>query len=395
MNTIVAEKTKQAAGILKEKNVDLWLTFIRETSSGGDPVLPLIYGDAGLTWQSALILTSKGDRIAIVGRFEADAAEKIGAYPEVIPYDESIRPALLEVIGKLDPKTIGINTSKNDVLADGLSHGMYQLLGEMLEGTPYSDRLVSAEAVISALRGRKTPVELERIREAVRETELIYAKAYDFLEPGKTEIEVHEYMQDLTREMGLGLAWTPSGCPIVNTGPDSPVGHGEPTDLRIERGHLVHFDFGVKKDGYCSDIQHMVYMLKPDETQAPAEVQHGFDTVLKGVQASFAAIRPGVTGEEVDAAARAVVTGAGYEEFKHATGHQLGRLAHDGGGILGPKWDRYGELPDLTLEVGQVYTIEPSLQVPGYGQIGLEEDIVVTEEGAEYLTSPQTELYLR
>ena len=395
MNTIVAEKTKQAAGILKEKNVDLWLTFIRETSSGGDPVLPLIYGDAGLTWQSALILTSKGDRIAIVGRFEADAAEKVGAYLEVIPYDESIRPALLEVIGKLDPKTIGINTSKNDVLADGLSHGMYQLLGEMLEGTPYSDRLVSAEAVISALRGRKTPVELERIREAVRETELIYAKAYDFLEPGKTEIEVHEYMQDLTREMGLGLAWTPSGCPIVNTGPDSPVGHGEPTDLRIERGHLVHFDFGVKKDGYCSDIQHMVYMLKPDETQAPAEVQHGFDTVLKGVQASFAAIRPGVTGEEVDAAARAVVTGAGYEEFKHATGHQLGRLAHDGGGILGPKWDRYGELPDLTLEVGQVYTIEPSLQVPGYGQIGLEEDIVVTEEGAEYLTSPQTELYLR
>ncbi|MBN1267420.1 MAG: M24 family metallopeptidase [Anaerolineales bacterium] len=395
MNPIVFEKTKQAAAILKEKGIDLWLTFVRETSSGGDPVLPLIYGDADLTWQSALILTSSGDRIAIVGRFEADAAQKIGAYAEVIAYDESIRPALLDVLKKVDPKTIAINTSKNDVLADGLSHGLYQLLGDMLAGTPYSDRLTSAEAVISALRGRKTATELQCIRAAVEETEQIYAKAYDFLAPGKTEIDVHLFMQGLVRERGLELAWTPSGCPIVNTGPESPVGHGEPTDLKIERGHLVHFDFGVLKDGYCSDIQHMVYMLRPGETQAPPEVQRGFDAVLQGVQASFAAIRTGVTGKEVDAAARSVVTGAGYEEFKHATGHQLGRLAHDGGGILGPKWDRYGELPDLPLEVGQVYTIEPSLQVPGYGQVGLEEDIVVTEDGAEYLSTPQTELFLR
>jgi Xaa-Pro aminopeptidase len=395
MNPIVIEKTNQAAGILKENNIDLWLTFVRETSSGGDPVLPLIYGDASLTWQSALILTRSGDKIAIVGRFETNTAERTGAYDEVLPYDESIRPVLLSVLERFDPKTIAINTSKSDVLADGLSHGMYQVLCDYLTDTPYRDRLVSAEPVIGALRGRKTATEIERIKAAVAETEVIYAKAYDHLDVDLSEKDIAAFMHEQIKTRGLGFAWTPAGCPAVNTGPESPVGHAEPTDLKVKRGHIVHFDFGVMKDDYCSDIQHVVYMLRPGEKEAPAEVMHGFNTAVKAVQAAFAVIKPGVTGEAVDAAARSVVTGAGFEEFKHATGHQLGRLAHDGGGILGPKWERYGSLPDMPLEVGQVYTIEPSLVVPGYGIIGLEEDIVVTENGAEYLSQPQTEMILR
>ena len=395
MNHLVIEKTTQAVQILKEKNVDLWLTFVRETSAGGDPVLPLIYGDSSLTWLSALLIGADGQKTAIVGRFEEEAARKTGAFTRVVSYDQSIRPSLLAILEELDPQSIAINTSKNDVLADGLTHGMYQILiEELLKGTPFVERIISAENIISSLRGCKTPLEIERIKSAIFETEKIYRNTFTFLRPGLSERKVAAHMHQELEKAGLSHAWTPSGCPAVNTGPDSPMGHSEPTDLVIQTGHIVHFDFGVCKDDYCSDIQRVVYMLREGESEPPELVRRGFEIIRDSVEAAFAALRPGVTGQQVDAAARKVLIDNEYPEFMHATGHQLGRLAHDGGGILGPHWDRYGDLPLRPVEAGQVYTIEPHILVPGYGCIGLEEDVLVTEHGAIYLGLPQTELYL-
>ncbi len=392
MNQIVIEKTSQIAAILREKKVDLWLTFVRETSAGGDPVLPLIYGTTGLTWQSALIFTAEGDKIAIIGRYEVETARAIGAFDTVLPYDESIQPLLLETFNRLNPQTIAVNSSQNDVLADGLAHGMYLNLMGFLEGTPFAERIVSAEVVISALRGRKTKTELERIQAAVDSTLHIYAHTFPQIKTGMRETDVAALMQAEVEKQGLGYAWPKNNNPAVNSGPNSPVGHNAPTDIRLEPGHLVHFDFGVKQADYCADIQRMVYILREGETQPPQAVLDGFNTVVEAIQAAFKAIQPGLPGIEVDQAARSVVTVAGYPEYKYATGHQVGRLAHDGGGLLGPAWDRYANTPFIPIEVDQVYTLEPGLMVPGHGYVGIEENIIVTDNGAVFLHPPQTEL---
>jgi len=394
MNEIVKEKSLQVIDILNELQIDAWLTFVRETSAGGDPVLPLIYGKSDLTWQSALIFTSSSERLAIVGRYEVDTAQNTGAFDRVIHYDQSIQPALLQELDRLSPHQIAINISQNDVLADGLSHGMYLNLMDLLENTPYKDRIIPAEKVISALRGRKTPVEIKRIQKAINATLEIFNEAFSQIQPGMTEKAVAELLQAEVQLRELDYAWPKQNNPAVNSGPNSPVGHNAPTDIQIERGHLLHFDFGVKQDDYCADIQRMVYFLKPGEKQPPPEVQKGFETVIQAIETAFELIKPGLTGIEIDTAARRVVTQAGYPEYQYATGHQLGRLAHDGGGILGPAWKRYGQTPFMPVEVGQVYTLEPGLMVPNYGYIGVEEDILVTENGAEFLSPLQHKLIL-
>lgn len=393
--SITQEKVEQAIEILGEQGMDLWLTFVRETSASGDPVLPLIYGDADLTWQSALMLTRTGERIAIVGRFDAETARSLGAYETVIGYDQSLRAELLPVLERLDPGRIALNYSTDDVLADGLSHGLYQLLMGYLRDTPFASRIVSAEKIISALRGRKTPGEIARIKAAVETTRQIYERTFSYVRPGMTEIEIGEFMQGQLDAFGVGPAWHAGHCPTVNAGPDSPVGHVGRSEQSIQRGQLLHFDFGVRQDDYCSDIQRVVYLLADGESKPPEPVQRAFDSVARAVQAAVDAMKPGVLGRDVDVAARSVITGAGYPEYKYATGHHLGRLAHDGGGILGPTWERYGDSPHRPLEAGNVFTVEPGVAVPGYGYIGLEEDVLVTDSGAEYLGAPQQELVLR
>lgn len=392
--TLIQEKVQQAIAILQQQEIDLWLTFVRETSGVRDPALDLLVGPADLTWPSALMLTHQGGKLAIIGNLEKESLERLGVYDPILGYDTAVRDLLRDTIIRLDPQTIAVNTSRNNVHADGLTHAMYEMLREHLAGTPYADRLVSAEPIINSLRGRKTPEELARIREAVRITDEIFQQTFDYIQIGMTELEVADFMQAQVRTRGLELAWPAENCPAVNSGPNSPVGHSGPTDIRLERGHLLHFDFGVKYEDYCSDIQRVAYLLREGETEAPVEVQRGFLTIRTAIEKARAAMQAGVTGNSIDIIARNIVTGAGYPSYPYALGHQLGRVAHDGGALLGPLWEKYGDSPNLKLEVGQVFTIEPGLAVPGYGYLGLEEDVVITESGAEYLGKHQSELVL-
>ena len=394
MSKIVQEKVSQAVSILREMDIDAWLVFVRETSANGDPALPLIYGH-DLTWQSALILSKSGECTVILGQLEVEAAHLIGAYSRIIPYNQSIKPALLETLELLSPNSIAINYSKNDVHADGLSVGLYQVLLDYLNGTPWIERLISSEVFLAALRGRKTQEEVKRIRAAIATTDKIYSRTFEFIKPGLSERQVAAYMHNLMDEYNVRPAWDIDHCPVVNSGPASQMGHVQPGDIQIEHGHLVHFDFGIEQDDYCSDIQRMVYILYPGEKRPPEVVQKGFETMVVAIQDTVAAIRPGMLGKQVDAISRRIIMDAGYPEFPHATGHHLGRMAHDGAGILGPEWERYGSTPNYPIEAGHVYTIEPSLQIPGYGIMSLEEDILIKDNGAVFLSEPQLELILR
>ncbi|MBI1757564.1 MAG: aminopeptidase P family protein [Fimbriimonas ginsengisoli] len=395
MSAITREKLQQAAPLVSEAGLDAWLTLVRETSDGVDPILPLLF-EGNFVWQSALLVGRDGRRIAIAGKYDAEAVAATAEWDEVIPYVEGIREPLVETLGRLtsaERPRIGVNFSTSDDKADGLTHGMFVLLESYLEGTRFAGSLVSAEDVCRRLRARKSAEEVRRIRAAIAETDRLFAEIERFAQVGVSEKAVYDQVQRLIRERGFGFAWAPSGDPIVNSGPDSMIGHGTPSaSITIQPGHIFHVDLGIERDGFCSDMQRCWYVPRAGESSPPPAVQRAFEAVRDAIQAAFASLRPGVAGWEVDEVARQALVKAGFPEYFHALGHQVGRVAHDGGAVLGPRWPRYGNTPTIPVEAGEIYTLEPSVLVEGYGMLGLEEMALVTESGAEWLTSPQRTL---
>jgi len=389
------EKLAQATAVLDEFDVDAWLTFARETSLQPDPSLGFVY-DGDVTWASAFLVFRDGRHVALVGYYDAENVRQLGAYSEVFGYHQGIAEPLRAVLAQKDPQTIAINYSENDVAADGLTHGMYLQLLRILEGTPYARRLISAEQIVAAVRGRKSPAEIERVRRAVATTELLFDDLEQFVRVGMTQSEIAEYAHSRIDAMGLGYAWPKPYNPIVTCGPDSPVGHAAPGEVVLKRRHTLHMDMGVQQDGYCSDIQRMWYVLEEGEEIAPPEVQQAFEVVLSALRAGEQALRPGVPGWQVDAVARQKIVDHGYPEYMHAFGHLLGRVAHDGATVLGPQWERYAGICERLVEEGNIFTLELHVNVPGRGVMSLEEDVLVTAEGVEYLSKPQTALrYIR
>jgi Xaa-Pro aminopeptidase len=394
MSALTAEKLKQAETLTEQSGADVWLTFVRETDEGGDPVLPLIL-DGGLVWQSALMVTARGERVAVVGRYDADPLIASGDWQEVIPYVQSIREPLVQTLERLIPPAgrppkIAVNYSPNDVKADGLSHGMYLLLEEYLHGTRFEGCLVSAERIVMGLRGLKTETEIGRIRAAIAETEWLFLEAAEFARIGVSERAIYRFVQERIDSRGLGYGWNRAGNPIVNSGPDSMAGHGVPSDtITLAPGHIFHMDLGVVKEGYSSDMQRCWYVAAPGERTIPDDLRQAMTAVTGAISAGAAVLRPGIEGWRADEAARAFLTESGYPEYMHALGHQVGRAAHDGGAILGPRWERYGTTPFLPVEKNQVYTVELGVNVAGRGYLGIEEMVLITEDGCAWLTKRQ------
>ncbi len=391
---LVREKLDQAVAILREQEVDAWLVFVRETMLAPDPSLPLILG-ADMVWQSAFIITHDDRRIAIVGNHDVEIVNVIGGYTQVIPYVEGIRAPLVAALTDLNPGRLALNYSENDVAADGLGHGLMLVLQGYLADTGLAERFISAERLISALRGRKSVAEIARIKTAIATTQHIFTQTGEMIEPGVSETRIAGQIHAALAERGLGTAWERNHCPAVSAGPDSPVGHGGPQDqYRVTPGAIVHLDFGVMENDYCADLQRVWYVRKDANDAVPDVLKRAHASGRKALLAGFDALKPGVAGWEVDAAARQTLVGEGYPEYQHAFGHHIGRAAHDGATVLGPRWERYGQTPYGIVEAGNVFAIELGIEVGGYGYIGLEENVLVTEKGAVWLSEPQTEIWV-
>jgi Xaa-Pro aminopeptidase len=387
---LIKEKIDQAAGILNELDIDLWLVVVRETSLMADPVLPLVIGE-DVVWQSFFVFTRDGETAALVGNFDRDLFVRTQRFDEVLTYTQEAGTALRKLIKQFNPQKIAVNYSTDNPAADGLTHGMFLMLYRYLAETPYKDRLVSAQGFCSKLRSRKLPAEIDLLSNAAKAGCMAWDAAMVQIAPGLTEIEIGNIIDTCIAETG----GQPSFPTIVNAGDKSDPGHGRPTEATLEAGDLLHVDFGVRLEGYCSDIQRLIYFRKSAKEKPPKELVKAFDTIMGIVEKTADACRPGMEGWEVDAMARKILTDAGYPEYPHALGHQLGRDAHDGGAVLGPKWDRYGTTPMIPLEIGNVFTLELGVRLEGIGYVGLEEDVALEDSGARFLCPRQKKLIVQ
>jgi Xaa-Pro aminopeptidase len=379
---LVAEKHEQARELLKRAGIDMWLTFSRE---GSDLLLPYVMGGEYLVGQAALMVFADGPSVAVVADY--DTGQVRGEFDIIHGYSGDWKVPFLDTLRERNPQRIAVNYSESDFGTDGLTYGLYLKLMRTLAEVGMEDRIESSESITSMLRAIKTPSEVERIRRACAITQQIFDDVTAWVRPGLTEMQVHEFMRERMQSYGVTPSWEAAYCPGVTTSRHMP-GHEPPSDDPIRPGDGLQIDFGVFYEGYASDLQRMWYFRKPGETGVAPDQLHAFETMVEAIRLAAELIKPGMRGYEIDEPVRNFVKERGYT-FTHALGHQLGRMCHDGGLTLGPRNERYGDRVTGEILPGMVFTLEPCIY-----QLGVEEDILVTEHGVEWLTPPQTSVYV-
>jgi Xaa-Pro aminopeptidase len=224
------------------------------------------------------------------------------------------------------------------------------------------------------------------------ETEAMFDRVRDRLRVGQKARDVAADFHSEASRAGVSPAWPKHHCPTVTVGARSAVGHVSPGDEAIAPGSVIHVDFGIVRDGFCSDLQRLWYAAPKGSSEAPAAVRDAYAAIVDAIDLAARSLVPGALGWEIDQKARSLLVSRGYPEYAHALGHHLGRAVHDGGGVLGPRWERYGKEPFEPVREGAIYTLEPSIYLEGHGLIGLEEDVVVGPHGAEFLSRFPREL---
>jgi Xaa-Pro aminopeptidase len=232
--------------------------------------------------------------------------------------------------------------------------------------------LVPAGGMVEDLRRVKDSGELQRIRAAAALADEAFNAMLARGLTGRTERAVALDLEDEMRHRGASAPSFPS---IVAAGPHGALPHAEPRDVEIEAGTLVVIDFGALVDGYCSDCTRTVATGELD-----GEAGEVYALVQRAQQAGLDAVRAGPSGREVDAAAREVIEEAGHgDEFGHGLGHGVGLEVHEA--------PRLAKSDDSALQAGNVVTVEPGVYLSGRFGVRIEDLVVVTEDGAEVLSS--------
>ena len=250
-------------------------------------------------------------------------------------------------------------------------HVSVRSLNKLNEKLPEGAEAIGAGGTVEALRRVKDAEELAAIAEAAKLADAALKATVEEGFVGKTERAVADAFEARLRAGG----GVPSFDTIVAGGANGAQPHAEPGPRVIERGELVVFDMGAKLDGYCSDGTRTYATGDPGE-----EGRRVYETVLAAQQAALEAIRPGEKGEDVDAAARKVIDGAGHgEHFGHGLGHGVGLDIHEG--------PRLSLRSDDVLAANEVVTVEPGIYLPGDLGVRIEDLVVVTDDGLRNLSS--------
>jgi Xaa-Pro aminopeptidase len=342
--------------------------------------LPNVRYLCGFTGSAAALLVSgRGSILFTDGRYRTQAKEELkganaGRVSVVIARKAPLMAAAEWLAARRRTSTASLHPIKVGIEPESLTAGMRDRLALALRGKA---RLRSSPPLVERARMVKDAHEIERIRRAVDLGASLFRIAREKIRPGVTEVAVAAAMEYEARCAGAEGMSFPT---ILASGARSAMVHARASLARIPRRGFVVCDFGVILAGYCSDRTRTVHVGRPSQ-----EARQFYQAVLEAQQAAIAAVRPGVTAAQVDAAARRVLRQRKLARyFTHATGHGLGLEIHES--------PRLAAGQARKLEPGMVVTIEPGAYVPGKRGVRIEDVVVVTASGCEVLAPTDKDL---
>jgi len=383
--------------LMRKHDIDMWVMVAREYLE--DPVVSTMLNATSLRARRRTILVffdpGEGQDLErlTVSRYDLKNFFKSSWIPEEEP-DQWAR--LAEIIAERDPDRIALNTSSLTAFADGMTYSQYNDLVDALP-RKYRNRIVPGYPLAIGWLETRIPEEVELYEHVVRTAHAIIGEGFsaDVIEPGVTTVDdVVWWFRQRIAELGL-VAWFHPSVAIYREGVDGDL-RG---DTVIEKGDLLWTDFGIVYLGLNTDTQHLGYVLRDDETQAPEGLQAGLRAANAVQDALTEAYRAGDSGNEVLARARATAVEQGLEPSIYS--HPIGYHGHGAGTSIG-FWDNQGPSPrgEYPVHPNTAWSIElkATVAVPEWGgqrvDFKTEEDAFFDGETVRYLDGRQTQFHL-